>query len=235
VFRVCPPAAPQPATEEPADHVASEPGPDAGDDFGPLDDPFALPRVAVTAALATRHDEPRREESGGSKSLSGTLVHRLFERCGTALAPRSDTSSLKDELSRLLQDADAIDADDIDEVLARASDAYLALCRQPALLRALEAGEAMFEVPFSVRPASAQTILRGTFDCLVRRHDGGITILELKTGRPSPEHEQQLFLYLTAARALFPGMPVEGKLVYADGGVGEPGRNLDNRSLDEER
>ena len=35
-------------------------------------------------------------------------------------------------------------------------------------------------------------ILRGTFDCLVQRRDGGITVLELKTGKPAPEHEQQL-------------------------------------------
>ena len=58
-------------------------------------------------------------------------------------------------------------------------------------------------------------ILRGTFDCLVQRRDGGITVLELKTGKPAPEHEQQLEMYLTAARAMFPGTPVEGKLVYA--------------------
>jgi ATP-dependent helicase/nuclease subunit A len=239
VFRVCPPVASHSTTESP--RMGSDPGtPATGSDpeaiFEPLEDPYALPRVAVTAVLAAAPGEqPRDERAASSRNLAGTLVHRLFERCGTALAQGRDTSSLGDELARLLQDGDAIDADDIDEVLARASDAYLALCRQPALLRALEAGDAMFEVPFSVRPASAQTILRGTFDCLVRRHDGGITILELKTGRPSPEHEQQLSLYLTAARALFPGTPVEGKLVYADGAAGEPGQNLDNRSLDEER
>jgi hypothetical protein len=87
-------------------------------------------------------------------------------------------------------------------------------------VEALQSGEAIFEVPFSVRPASSQMILRGTFDCLVRRGDGGIAILELKTGRPAPEHDQQLSLYLTAARALFPGTPVEGKLVYADVAAG---------------
>ena len=31
---------------------------------------------------------------------------------------------------------------------------------------------------------------RGTFDCLVRRPDGGVTVLELKTGKPMPEHER---------------------------------------------
>ena len=40
-------------------------------------------------------------------------------------------------------------------------------------------------------------------------------MLELKTGKPAPEHEQQLAIYLTAARALFPGASVDGNLVYA--------------------
>ena len=77
-----------------------------------------------------------------------------------------------------------------------------------------------------MRPANAQIILRGTFDCLVRRHDGGVTVLELKTGKPMPEHDEQLATYLAAARALFPGAPVQGTLIYARGA------HLDDRSLD---
>ena len=81
-------------------------------------------------------------------------------------------------------------------------------------------------MPFSVRPAASQPILRGTFDCVVRRRDGCVTVLELKTGRPTPQHEQQLSMYLTAARALFPQARVDGKLVYA---------HLDRRALDPKR
>ena len=77
-------------------------------------------------------------------------------------------------------------------------------------------------------------ILRGTFDCLVQRRDGGITVLELKTGEPAPEHEQQLSTYVTAARALFPGMRVEGKLVYAHVDPAER-RDLDDRPLHAKR
>ena len=58
---------------------------------------------------------------------------------------------------------------------------------------------------------------------------GGVTVLELKTGKPVPEHEQQLEMYLTAARAMFPGTPVEGKLIYARQA------NLDDRSFDAQR
>jgi len=118
-----------------------------------------------------------------------------------------------------------VEAGDVDELFRRARDAYLALCAEPMLSEALAAGEALFEVPFSVRPAASQSILRGTFDCLVRRRDSGLTVLELKTGRAAPEHEQQLSAYLIAARALFPGASIDGKLIYA-----RPS-NLDNRSF----
>ena len=88
-------------------------------------------------------------------------------------------------------------------------------CQSPDVSEALNSGEAVFEMPFSLRPASAQTIVRGTFDCLVRRPDGRVTVLELKTGHPAPAHAEQLAIYLTAARALYPDAPVDGKLVYA--------------------
>jgi PD-(D/E)XK nuclease superfamily protein len=139
----------------------------------------------------------------------------LFERFGVGLAGTKESLTIGDELARLLTDEELVDAGNIDELFGRARDAYVALCGEPILLEALNAGEALFEVPFSVRPAGSQSILRGTFDCLVQRRDGGITVLELKTGTPTPEHEQQISAYLTAARALFPAAPVDGKLVYA--------------------
>ena len=110
-------------------------------------------------------------------------------------------------------------------VLKSARDAYLALSSNEVLIAALEAGEALFEVPFSIRQADRAAILRGTFDCLVQRPDGSVVILELKTGHPAAVHDQQLSTYVAAARALFPGRAVEGKLVYA-----RPA-NLDDRAL----
>jgi hypothetical protein len=135
---------------------------------------------------------------------------------------------LIDELTRLIRDDEAEDIDDLEQLVGQARDAYVALCVQPALATILESGDATFEVPFSVRAAASHTILRGTFDCIVRRRDGGVTVVELKTGQPAPEHAQQLETYLTAARALFPGTVVEGKLVYAH-------LRLDNRPLHKKR
>ena len=198
------------------------------DQLDPLVDTAAVPRLAITAELEPARPVPARrgEASGSSRSLSGTLVHRLFERAGRGLSKDSDRAGLEAELTRLLTSEEHAEVEDLPALISGAGDAYLALCAQPDLAAALEGGDALFEVPFSVRPAASQPILRGTFDCVVRRRDGGITVLELKTGRPTPQHMQQLSMYLTAARALFPESAVDGKLVYA---------HLDRRPLDPER
>jgi ATP-dependent exoDNAse (exonuclease V) beta subunit len=222
VFRVCPPA----AGDQPSSASAVRPKTSASaapDDFGALADPLALPRLGVMAAInvtpAPRKGGTARQEPP-SQTLAGTLVHRLFERHGTG------AESIDQELVRLLRDEEAADVEDLDALLARARESYVALAAQPGLAAALSSGDALFEVPFSVRPANAQLILRGTFDCLVRKHGGGVTVLELKTGKPMPEHQEQLATYLAAARALFPGAPVEGTLVYARRA------HLDDRPLD---
>ncbi len=56
-------------------------------------------------------------------------------------------------------------------------------------------------------------IVRGTIDCLIASADR-VTVLEFKTGRARREHEAQAEVYRTAAQALFPGLPVESRLVY---------------------
>jgi ATP-dependent helicase/nuclease subunit A len=213
LFRVC--RAPDQPMEV-ARNATVTPQPSAEDNFAALGDPFALPRVGVTSVLepAKTQFEPAKSNTRGH-SLAGTLVHRLFERRGAIPAGAASDLSLLGELMQLIREDEAVEVDDLDAVLAYARDAYVALCAQPALVNVLTSGDPTFEVPFSVRAAGSQTILRGTFDCVVRRSDGGVTVVEIKTGKPLPEHAQQLEIYLTAARALFPGTPVEGTLVYA--------------------
>jgi RecB family exonuclease len=174
----------------------------------------------------TRSENSRRSAMEiNTPGLTGSLVHRLFERFGTALAGHNDDGAITGALDQLIKEEEAVEIGDVEHLFGQAREAYLALCTQPALRGALEEGEALFEVPFSLREAGGRSILRGTFDCLVRRRDGGVTVLELKTGNPSPEHELQLAAYLAAARALFPATSVEGKLVYARQG------DLDYRPL----
>ena len=117
-------------------------------------DPFEVPRIAVTGVLAPAVEKRRRNQiETGSRSLTGTLVHRLFERFGTSLAGDSDAQPIADELARLIRDEETVEAGDVEQVFSQARSAYLALCGQRTLSQALESGDALFEVPFSVRPA----------------------------------------------------------------------------------
>ena len=100
------------------------------DNFEPLIDPFALPRVAVTAAVAPIAGPRRRNQIDTSRrSLVGTLVHRLFERFSTTLEREIDRHVIADELARLLRDEEAVEVEDLDRLFGQAREAYLALCR----------------------------------------------------------------------------------------------------------
>jgi len=57
-------------------------------------------------------------------------------------------------------------------------------------------------------------IVRGTIDCLARTGTDEITVLEFKTGRPRPWHQEQLHVYRKAAQALFPADQVIAEVVY---------------------
>jgi ATP-dependent helicase/nuclease subunit A len=191
---------------------------DAADDFSPVADPLALPRMGVTSTITPPKMDFRPQQSETiDQTLAGTLVHRLFELRGAALADHAaGRSAVVEELARLIRDDESSDVEDFDKLIGRAYEAYISLCSQEAVFSALASGDAMFEVPFSLRQAGSQTILRGTFDCLIRRRDGGVVVLEFKTGKAIPAHQQQLETYLAAVRALFPGAAVEGRLVYAE-------------------
>jgi RecB family exonuclease len=153
----------------------------------------------------------------GSQALIGTAVHRLFELQGRDSVDASAPETLSERLKTLIRDEEVVETDDLDAALRQAVEAYLQLRADPEVESSLRAGDAWFEVPFSVRPAGAATVLRGTFDCLIRTRDGRVRLLEFKTGRPSLRHKEQLAIYLSAARALFPETAVEGMLVYACG------------------
>jgi RecB family exonuclease len=57
-------------------------------------------------------------------------------------------------------------------------------------------------------------VLRGTIDCLIRRPDGALVVVEVKTGPPRPAHERQLQAYLGAVQALGPGIRATGRLIH---------------------
>jgi ATP-dependent helicase/nuclease subunit A len=139
---------------------------------------------------------------------AGILVHRALQAGLTLDA--SSTDDRRRRFAALLRPHERALVDDPETLVDRAIAAFAAL--DPSTLP----HGRIHEVPFSLtRPDG--TIVRGAIDALVEHRDGRIEVLEFKTGRPRPEHQQQLALYVTAARALFPGAEVEGRIVYAEG------------------
>ncbi|HEY7059497.1 MAG TPA: UvrD-helicase domain-containing protein [Vicinamibacterales bacterium] len=148
-------------------------------------------------------------------ALSGTLLHRLFHGPNGL----TDESSLDEvaEVARRRLHPDEIAVADVALVTRRAAEAWQSVRRRPEVNRLFHGTERRHEVPFSLRlPDQPDRIVRGSIDCLVRGSDGTVTVVEFKTGRPRPDHEAQLSVYVQAARQLFPGARVEGLLVYKD-------------------
>ena len=199
-------------------------------DFLPLADLGGEPRVGVTAFVASRADgvpSGSRAAGAGARGdeaqLVGTLVHRLFQAVG---ATPVDGTRLRTRAESLLspeEQQEALAAD----VVSEAVDVFTALRSRPEVADLLAIGESLFEVPFSIRKpvrsqaagrtphADANAIVRGSIDWLVLRPDGGVCVVEIKTGRAHDWHRAQLAVYVDAARALFPGADVEGRILYA--------------------
>jgi ATP-dependent exoDNAse (exonuclease V) beta subunit len=136
-------------------------------------------------------------------ALVGTLVHRLLQ-----LGDAHDAAAL-------LRPEERATAADAGASLSRARDIWARITSDPDVAELLASGERFFEVPFSsVQPGQPGRVLRGTIDCLVRRPDGSIVVLEFKTGARSPAHDAQLAVYLEAAAGLFPDAAVTGRVVY---------------------
>ena len=90
---------------------------------------------------------------------------------------------------------------------------YGALCSRPDIRAIYVSGDRFHEMPFTMWLDGV--VLRGTIDCVIRDATGRVTVLEFKTGRPRDEHRLQLDLYRKAAERLFPGAPIDARLVYA--------------------
>jgi ATP-dependent exoDNAse (exonuclease V) beta subunit len=148
--------------------------------------------------------------AGRNERLLGTMVHRLLQRFG--LRDDINPSQLAEEVWRLVQPEEVADIRDRIAFEKDVICGYGALLRRPDVRQVYVSGEALHEVPFTMRLEG--TIVRGTIDCLIRSTSGRVTILEFKTGRPRPEHVRQANLYRRAAEALFPGAEVETRLVY---------------------
>jgi ATP-dependent helicase/nuclease subunit A len=181
----------------------------------------AATRVAVSEWLNhTTAAEPALETGGDFGDLvTGILVHRLIESSQVlpvqnACAPDAELALAK----QLLRPEERARLADADSTIEAALSTWRAIRSRPDVVAILASGWIEHEVPFSLRKAGdgPAVILRGTIDALIHQHDGGIVVLEFKTGRRRPAHQAQLDTYVQAARALFPDAPVRGMLVYPE-------------------
>ena len=215
-------------------HVCSNDQPDGGrpsppptvyvDDLTPILEaaPAYRRRVAgqaapsqVPAAIA----DPADRTGMGSDRLVGSLVHRLLERVGIGrlvgglAEDQIDAERVRALLPDLLRPDEQAQAVALDRLSERVARAFGAVCARADVRAIVGSGMAFHEVPFTVRVDDV--LVRGTIDLLVRSGDGRVTVLEFKTGARRPEDLEQLALYEQAAARLFPGAPVDARLVYS--------------------
>ena len=201
LFRVCHPVGAIESGEAVKRIVPSlAPLKESDDNFAPLQYRPRLVREPVTAGATIAAEAPGRQTAAGKEEARHRVIVRFVHEW-----VRHETARPADEI------ADAT------------ADLWARIMKQPDLA-ALLVRDCLFEVPFSLRPTESGSpaaeggplrVLRGTIDCLVRHSGGDVTVLEFKTGRPRPDHHCQLAVYVSATRAMFPEVSVEGRLIYA--------------------
>jgi ATP-dependent helicase/nuclease subunit A len=211
-WRICRPL-PAEAASEPGWDTGSSSLPPREDLIDSVDGNNATGRTSVTEWLS---GAPLAELPGVAEAqdiTAGVLVHRLLQRP----VNETDDAAVAAHARELLRPEERASIRDVDATIAAAAAAWKAIRARPDVAALLASGRCLYEVPFSMRSDvnGRSTVLRGTIDCLLQREDGSIAVLEFKTGRRRPSHEEQLALYLDAARTLFPGARVEGHLIYS--------------------
>ncbi len=139
----------------------------------------------------------------------GTEVHRLIEEKARGVSAYADEGEL-DEPSEVT------DPGFISELLEH----FQASGYAERKIAALPSGELMVELPFTMRMNG--NIVRGRIDAVYETDDGGLEIVDFKTGRRfevDPDHDQ-LSLYAAALRAnglLNDERPVKLTYLFLDG------------------
>jgi ATP-dependent helicase/nuclease subunit A len=223
-FRVCVPPAVLPAELPVAaagtgDGRTPAPAIEGADDFEAVSDPGARPRLAVTGT--NERGAPSVVNRGvkvrHAGALLGRIVHRLFQRSARG---DEDAARLEATALALVRDDEAAELDDPGAVAKAAAAVFARIWGTPEVRSILDGAKCLYELPvsFLVRPDGPGTepsILRGVVDCLVRRPDGRLIVLDFKTGAKRHADHRQLDAYVGAVRDLYPGAAVEGRLVYA--------------------
>ncbi|MEQ1758224.1 MAG: UvrD-helicase domain-containing protein [Vicinamibacterales bacterium] len=185
---------------------------------GDGDDPV-IDREPIQTRVSTRTAALRTVGTTGHASdvpapsdrLIGIAVHRLLQRYG--LTPSWEPVDAASSVIGVLRREERAELEDAVRFVDAVLEAYTCVCGEPAVREAYMKGQCLHEVPFSLKEAGG--LIRGTIDCLARLDERNVLVLEFKTGRPRPEHDDQVALYCRAARALFPACHVDSRLIYA--------------------
>ena len=117
------------------------------------------------------------EEPAGGR-LVGRLVHRLLARFPPG--PAADEAIVLATVQALVTDEERAQVPELDAAIARAVALHRRLTSRPDVQALFAEGTAAFEVPVSL--VQDGRVLRGTIDCLIRRPDGALVVVEVKTG-----------------------------------------------------
>jgi ATP-dependent helicase/nuclease subunit A len=223
-FRVCVPSpAPQPGEPAPfAGDGVAEGGAQsmpANDDFDAIGGSGEAERSPITGSVAAR---PRRGRGRGAESdasagaVLGRIVHRMFQAEVRGDRPPGE---LAEAARGFVLPEEEWTVRETPGLSAQAARIFAGMWSQPGLQSALDGAECRYEVPFSLTVAGSKRrarrrVLRGVIDCLAIRPDGRVVVVDFKTGTPREADRRQLGAYLDAARSMFPGSAVEGRLVY---------------------
>jgi DNA helicase II / ATP-dependent DNA helicase PcrA len=150
----------------------------------------------------------------------GTEIHRILEEMGWE--GDDDERELPSPFPEETElDEPAVEVDG--RVVPSALEHYRALRYGERTVARLPSGEPMIELPFALR--RGETIIRGRIDAVYETGDGGVEIVDFKTGgRFSATEDDQLDLYAQAlaANGLLPeGRPVKLTYAFLDGGKPE--------------
>jgi ATP-dependent helicase/nuclease subunit A len=213
-FRVCHPADESPAVVHPptasAEQAAPEVVPLAVE--GRLIVPAASLIETTGGPMATVHSHPPRGPSGQDERLIGTVVHRMFQRRTDPGAPEEALATLARHLLPLDH---GLPAGEQAAIAGSAVSLYRGWAARPDVTTLLAAGECHYEVPFFYDPPDRPgERVRGVIDCMVVHADGGVTVVEFKTGQPRPEHRVQADWYSRAVEAALETGPVDTRILY---------------------
>ncbi|CAN5699077.1 hypothetical protein BH18ACI5_BH18ACI5_27220 [soil metagenome] len=215
-WRICRPLAPSGESPEPG---ASSPPPQL-DLVAPLAAAARQPRVSASEwRQRFSIEELPTSSMPARQAVVGSLVHRLLQR---GAEPPTDVLVTAGALLRAEERAAL---EDSESVIREAVTIWESMRNREDIAMLFAGAAVMSEVPFSLRVKSAigVEIVRGTIDSIAQAPNGNLTVLEFKTGSPRSSDQAQLDLYVRAARALFPGVEVEGRVIYQRAeGAGKP-------------